>query len=83
MPIWMELIVFAVSITAMFWGSARLTASLERIGSWLQLSEGLLGIVTALGADSPEICSAIMALLAKQHEVGVGVVLGSNIGWSA
>jgi cation:H+ antiporter len=39
----------------------------------------LLGIVTALGADSPEIASAITALAAGHSDLGVGVVIGSNI----
>ncbi len=56
-----------------------LTIALERIGASLKLSEGLLGIVTALGADSPEISSSIMALSAGHRELGIGVVLGSNI----
>jgi hypothetical protein len=58
----------------MSWASVRLTASLERIGAWLRFSEGLLGIVTALGADPPEICSAFAALSLNHHEVGLGVV---------
>lgn len=56
-----------------------LTVALERIGASLSLSEGLLGLVTALGADAPEISSSVMALSAGHNELGVGVVLGSNI----
>lgn len=36
-------------------------------------------MITALGADSPEITSAVTALVAGEHEVGLGVVLGSNL----
>ena len=79
MWIWTALAIFAASIGAMSWASVRLTAALERIGAWLRFSEGLLGIVTALGADAPEICSAFAALSLNQHDVGLGVVLGSNI----
>jgi cation:H+ antiporter len=79
MPIWLALAVFTVSLGVMSWASVLLTAALERIGSRLRFSKGLLGIVTALGADAPEICSASTALLANQHEIGLGVVLGSNI----
>ncbi|HTQ04529.1 MAG TPA: hypothetical protein VMI54_11765, partial [Polyangiaceae bacterium] len=35
--------------------------------------------ITALGADSPEISSAISALMAGEHQMGIGVVLGSNL----
>ncbi len=74
-----ELAIFMASLAVMFWASARLAAALERIGTRLRFSDGLLGIVTALGADAPEICSAFAALLSGQHEVGIGVVIGSNI----
>jgi cation:H+ antiporter len=74
-----NILIFAVSLAVMSWASSRLTSSLERVGARWRFSEGLLGIVTALGADAPETCSAVTALLAGQHEIGVGVVLGSNI----
>lgn len=76
---WETLAVFVASIVVMSWASVHLTTALERIGARLRFSEGLTGIVTALGADAPEICSAFSALLSNQHEVGLGVVLGSNI----
>lgn len=76
---WEAVIVFGTSMTVMSWASVRLTTALERIGARLRFSEGLLGIVTALGADAPEVCSAFVALLSNHHEVGLGVVLGSNI----
>ncbi len=56
-----------------------LSTALDRIGARLDFSEGLLGIVTAVGADAPEIAAAVTALAAGRSDVGVGVVLGSNI----
>ncbi len=47
--------------------------------SKLHLSDGALGILVALGADSPEISSAVVALLSNQRDLGVGIVLGSNL----
>lgn len=79
MPEWKLLAAFAISLLVMFWASKRLAATLERIGTRLRFSDGLLGIVTALAADAPEICSAFAALLFGEHEVGIGVVIGSNI----
>jgi cation:H+ antiporter len=79
MPEWIAEVIFAVSLAAMSWSSVRLTTALERIGARLRFSEGLLGIATALSADAPEICSAVVALLSDHHEVALGVVLGSNI----
>jgi cation:H+ antiporter len=78
-PLFYQFAIFVGSLVLMCVSSYVLTAILERIGASLQLSEGLLGILTALGADAPEIASAITALAAGQHELGIGVVLGSNV----
>ena len=47
----------------------------ERTG----LSDALLGALAALAADSPEITSAVTAIVHHQHDVGAGVVLGSAV----
>ena len=52
---------------------------LDRVGLGLGLPETLLGLLTALAADAPEVSSAIAALVRGKHDVGVGVVLGSNV----
>jgi cation:H+ antiporter len=52
---------------------------LDRVGLRLGLPETLLGLLTALAADAPEVSSAIAALVKGAHDVGVGVVLGSNV----
>src|SRR2546430_16753303 len=52
---------------------------LDRLGARLGLSGALLGLLTALGADTPEISSAVASLQARARDVGLGVVLGSNI----
>jgi cation:H+ antiporter len=56
-----------------------LVSGLGRLGSKLGLASGLLGLLVALGADGPEISSAITALLSGAKDVGVGVILGSNL----
>jgi cation:H+ antiporter len=55
-----------------------LARELDRIGERLGFSEALLGIVTAVGADAPEIASAVAAVVAGHQDTGVGVVVGSN-----
>ena len=55
-----------------------LGGSIEQLTMKLRLSGGLLGIISALGADAPEISSAITALLSKQHDIGVGIIIGST-----
>ena len=74
-----ELALFAGSFVVVVLSSFVLTASVAKTGARLGFSEALLGIVTAWGADAPEIASAISALLAGHHDLGIGVVLGSNV----
>jgi cation:H+ antiporter len=70
--------VFVVSIGAMLAASAVFAQRLDRIGLTLGLPEALLGLLTALAADAPEISSAVSALVQHEHAVAVGVVVGSN-----
>jgi cation:H+ antiporter len=51
---------------------------LDRVGLRLGLPETLLGLLTALASDSPEVSSAITAIVKGEHGVAVGVVVGSN-----
>jgi cation:H+ antiporter len=71
--------IFSGSILLLSISSIALTGTLERLGTRFGLSGGTLGLLTALGADSPEISSAIFALSLGHNDMGVGVVLGSNI----
>jgi cation:H+ antiporter len=60
-------------------GAARLfSGRLDRVGLRLGLPETLLGLLTALASDSPEVSSAITALVKGEHGVAIGVVVGSN-----
>ena len=56
-----------------------LVTRLERLGERLGFSEALLGLLAALAADTPEITSAVTALVRHQRAVGSGVVIGSNV----
>jgi cation:H+ antiporter len=69
---------FVASIAVMLLASARFARRLDEIGLRLGLPEALLGLLTALAADAPEISAAISALVQHQHAVAVGVVVGSN-----
>ena len=79
MTIWEALLVFAGSLALSIVSSLVLAANLDRLGARLRMSEALLGVVTAAGADAPEASAAVFALIAGHHEIGVGVVLGSNL----
>jgi cation:H+ antiporter len=71
--------VFAAAAALSLGASAVLVVRLERVGARLGLSEALLGLVAALAADTPEVTSAVTALAHGQHDIGTGVVLGSNV----
>ncbi len=70
---------FLASLTLDLAAAFVLARTVDRIVHRFALPEGLLGVLTALAADSPEIASAVTALLRHQHDVGIGVVLGSNL----
>jgi cation:H+ antiporter len=60
-------------------GAARVFARrLDRLGVAFGFPEALLGLLTALAADGPEISSALIALAKGDHSVSVGVVLGAS-----
>lgn len=69
---------FVASIALMLLASAQFARRLDHVGLRLGLPEALLGLLTAFAADSPEISSAISALVQHEHTVAVGVVVGSN-----
>jgi cation:H+ antiporter len=70
---------FAGSLVLTVTSSAVLSRRIEQLGKWLLWSESLLGILAALGADAPEISSSLSALRRGQHDLGLGIVFGSNI----
>ncbi len=75
----LAVLVFVVAAGVSLVASGVLVARLERVCARLGLSAALLGLVAALAADSPEVTSAVTALAHGQHDVGTGVVLGSNV----
>src|SRR5579862_1779185 len=69
---------FVGSVALMLAASALFARRLDHIGLSLGLPETLLGLLTALAADAPEISSAISALVQHDQAVAVGIVVGSN-----
>jgi cation:H+ antiporter len=72
-------VVFVVGALVSLTTSWVLVTRIERVGERLGFSEALLGIVAALAADAPELTAAITALAHHEHQVGAGVVIGSNV----
>lgn len=70
---------FVVAAAVSLVSSWLLVDRLGRIGARLGLSEALLGVLTAVAADAPEITAAVAALVRHDHSVGAGVTIGSNV----
>jgi cation:H+ antiporter len=75
----LALLVFALGLGVSLGASEFLVRGFGRLGTNVGLAAGLVGLLTALGADGPEISSAITALLSGAKDVGLGVILGSNL----
>jgi cation:H+ antiporter len=71
--------VFLVSIGVMLAASSLFAGRLDHIGIRLGLPEALLGLLTALAADAPELASAVTALFEGRHAIAVGVVIGASV----
>jgi cation:H+ antiporter len=78
-PTGLAIPVFLASLVVSLGSSLVFARELDRLSERLGASEGLHGILTALGADAPEVSAAIAALVASERTVGVGVVIGSNV----
>lgn len=79
MPVGVDVLAFVLGALVSLTSSWLLITRLERVGRRLGLTEGILGLVAALAADTPEISSAVTALVHGERAVGTGVVLGSNV----
>src|SRR5436305_13188753 len=69
---------FLLSLTVTLAAARLFARRLDRLGVRFGMPEALIGLLTALAADGPEITSALFALIQGEHDVGVGVLVGSN-----
>ncbi|MGH2999750.1 MAG: sodium:calcium antiporter [Gaiellaceae bacterium] len=72
-------VLFVVSLAATLYAASVFARHLDHLGARLGLPEGMLGLLTAAGADAPELSTAIAALVSGSGSVGFGVVVGSNV----
>ena len=76
-PLAVPLFLVSLAVTL---AAARLFARrLDRLGVHFGLPEAVIGLLTALAADGPEISTALVALIKGAHGVSVGVLVGSNV----
>lgn len=69
---------FLGSVAVMLAAASVFAGRLDHIGLRLGLPETLLGLLTALAADAPELASAVTALVQNRHAVAVGVAVGAS-----
>ena len=71
--------VFIASVALMLGAAAVFAGRLDHMGIRLGWPETVLGLLTALAADAPELVSALTALLDNRHAEAVGVVVGASV----
>jgi cation:H+ antiporter len=78
MPPALAVPLFLVSLVVTLAAARLFARRLDRLGVRFGFPEALIGLLTALAADGPEISSALFALIKGAHDVAVGVLVGSN-----
>ncbi len=71
--------IFLVSLTIVVATSARFTRKLEELCEAFNLSIGVLSLLSALGANVPNYVSSAIAIVSGHIDVGIGIIVGSNI----
>lgn len=74
----LAVVVFLFSVLLTFAAAGTFADRLDHLAPRLGLPEALVGLLTALAADAPEISAALIALANGAKSVSLGVVLGSN-----
>jgi len=77
--VYLLIAVFVVSLLVAVGASVFFTRRLENISDLFSFSPGLLSWLGALGANIPNYVSALTAMISGQAEVGIGIIIGSNI----
>jgi cation:H+ antiporter len=73
------LLLFVTSLAATLAAAGVFARRLDRLGVRLGIPEAVLGLLTALAADGPELSSGVTAMARGERGIGVGVLLGSNV----
>jgi cation:H+ antiporter len=79
MAVALALPLFVVSLTVTLAAARLFARRLDVLGVRFGLSETVIGLLTAVAADGPELASALVALASGERAVSAGVVVGSNI----
>jgi len=72
-------LIFLISLAVVMSAAAWFTRRLEVLCDRLDFSPGVLSALSALGANIPNYVASIDALARAQTDVGLGIIIGSNI----
>ena len=78
-PFPLVLALFLISLLIVLGAAAWFTRRLEALCDRLDLSAGMLSILGALGANIPNYVASIVAIANGHQDVGLGIIIGSNI----
>lgn len=70
---------FIVSLAIVIMASAHFTRKLETLCEIFKFSVGILSLLSALGANIPNYVSSTIAMLDGHLDLGIGIILGSNL----
>ena len=73
------LLVFAAALVVALRATAAFTRLLEALGDRWRVSPGLLGLVSALGANMPNYAAALTTSAGRQLLTGQQIIVGSNV----
>lgn len=79
LPLSLVALAFLASLVLALAASAWFTRRLEWVCAALRLSPGVLSVLGALGANIPNYVASMDALAAGRGDIGLGIILGSNI----
>jgi len=78
-PLLIVLLLFAASLLLTMGASRWFTRRLEAVCDALSLSPSLLSLLGALGANIPNYVASLAAIAGGHLDVGLGIIIGSNI----
>ncbi|MEO6902747.1 MAG: hypothetical protein ABI315_06290 [Bacteroidia bacterium] len=79
MTVFTAICIFSLFVVLMILSSFILSNSIDKLKKRFNISGGIVGMLAAVCSDAPEISSAIAALYINQGDIGIGIVVGSNI----
>lgn len=79
-PLWKELLMVAVGIVLIVWGSSIAVDAASAIARIAGLSERFIGLtIVALGTSLPELVTSVNAARKGKADIAIGNIVGSNI----